>query len=563
MILDEKKLKAKENIHRSARHINLFLLHQGEPIYMHAWGMSMYPFIKSGDKLKITPVTQEDISIGDIVALSHEDVDEVKLVIHRVIQIFFEGDERIVRTKGDYHSDGFDDPIRVGSIVGRIRHVQRKNIKFNFEKDIWKYINKLIARCSLKCPSVLIKSAKCISLLLEWKLFMVKVSKRMRYGDPLLHNSEELFLLCIRENFDEACRGKSQRVIHSGLNWQEFTQIVMKSGLTVRVYNALKQIYPYARIPSFVFEKLRAAYLYIESKSHYQHGELKELLKIFSEKNIDVLALKGSLLSKNLYGDIGLRGASIDLDLLVKEEDRKRAHGVLEELGYRCSANQEIPQWRWQNIFIKDEATMIDLQWDITMMMRTEERIKGLWQGVRRIDTEKSQPSLELEEEELLLYLCAHLISSNALGQMRYIADIARILDKYQDVLSWEDAIDKARSWKLSNSLYTGVLLARDLMCASVPEKELRKITPSFFKRSFIGFFANRKTLLRRNARRKFMDIFLSYVFFELVEARTFGEYISVFKRIVMPPKDVMRGRSAFSRLYKGLIKTIEGVKSE
>lgn len=61
------------------------------------------------------------------------------------------------------------------------------------------------------------------------------------------------------------------------------------------------------------------------------------------------------------------------------------------------------------------------------------------------------------------------------------------------------------------------------------------------------------------------MNLFLSYVFFELVEAKTFSEYYNiVFRRMLFPARDVLFSNKSYAAKpdYLGyLIRLVKGVK--
>ena len=63
-----------------------------------------------------------------------------------------------------------------------------------------------------------------------------------------------------------------------------------------------------------------------------------EILDRLTTEGIRALPLKGSLLARELYGDVGAR-SSIDIDILVAPEDLRDAVRVLSELGWRLESD--------------------------------------------------------------------------------------------------------------------------------------------------------------------------------------------------------------------------------
>ena len=151
MIVEEKIPQIKERVNESLKDLHLSLLREGKPIYVNAWGMSMYPFIKSGDRVKIEPIINErEIKIGDIIAVNRKNKGEGWFFVHRVVKIAGCDGNRIYFTKGDAHKKGLDGPITIELIAGRISEIQRKGLKINLERPLWKSFNNIIARLSFK-----------------------------------------------------------------------------------------------------------------------------------------------------------------------------------------------------------------------------------------------------------------------------------------------------------------------------------------------------------------------------------------------------------------------------
>jgi signal peptidase I len=73
------------------------LLRQGHSVELSAYGHSMIPFLRPGQKVQLAPVDMSQIVRGDIVAFQKADY----LVIHRVHEVSFTDGQLFLRTKGD------------------------------------------------------------------------------------------------------------------------------------------------------------------------------------------------------------------------------------------------------------------------------------------------------------------------------------------------------------------------------------------------------------------------------------------------------------------------------
>jgi hypothetical protein len=382
-----------------------------------------------------------------------------------------------------------------------------------------------------------------------------------------LSNTEKLLLICARKDLGEELKKKAQDLIKEGIDWERFSEFTMRGGVTILVYNALMTIASRGRISQRALDRLRSAYLFIMSKVNFQYKESIEILRLFAKNDIPVIPLKGTLLSKQLYSDITARGLSVDFDLLIEEKNRARTISLLQELGYSFNPDDEIKQWQWKHVFLKSKAMAVDLRWDITMMGRSKERIEGLWKGTRRVFADEDVSYYEFKEEELLLYLSIHLVHSDSFMQLRYVCDINELLCKYEGLLNWNSIVKMAKRWKVSNSLYAALQLSKNLFGSDIPLKVLQKLKPGFLKLILIKTFAHKKVILRDCLRKRLMNIFLGYIFFELIEARSLSEYIAIAKMVLFPPKEVLLDAKNDGpkplfikypiRLFKGVFKII------
>jgi hypothetical protein len=568
MITEEKIPKIEEEVNGFIKKSRLSLLKQGKPVYVTANGMSMYPFLKSVDRLKIVAVKEAELKLGDIIVVDRKSRD-AWFTVHRLVKI--SEDKSRYFTKGDFHKEGMDRPITIEDIAGKVVWLRRKNLEINLEKGAWNHINRIIAKLSLSFPRALVYLSSYISLVIEWKLFLAKANNRLKKGNPVFYNAEELILICARKDLNEPLRDRAVDLIKEGINWEIFCDYAVKGGLTVLVYGSLKNISCYVCIPGHVIEKLRSTSIYIIRKSVFQERRLAEILKLFAAQDIPVIPLKGMILAKRLYGDIAARGLNVDFDFLIKESDKTKSLRLLKEIKYILMPDGGPSRYECQYFFVKPKETIIDLHLDITLTVRSRERITGLWEGARNV-TDGRVSYYEFEEEELLLHLCAHLVYSDCCRNLKYLSDINQLLNNNSLMMDWDSIVKKAKQWRLSSSLYTALSMCGKLFDYPVEKDVLDKIKPALAKRAFIGIFANKKFILRDCKRKKIMDLCLSYVFFELVEAESFLEYFNIiFRRILFPPRDVLLSNKSYSsrpvfagyilRLFQGFTSLISIVK--
>ncbi|MGB2705442.1 MAG: nucleotidyltransferase family protein [Candidatus Omnitrophota bacterium] len=542
--------KAKKRAEKIAKMIHMDLLREGREVYLNTSGSSMYPFLKGLDRLKIAPLRGEKIKIGDIIAIDNRDKNDAWFYVHRVIDIFKINNRKMYITKGDANREGIDEPVEFERIVGKLVAIERDGLKINYETPLWEnYLNKRIARISFRHGRRLRFFAPYISLILEWRRVFSKLARRISGGlDAPLGNAEEFLLICAGNNLGREIIKWSKELLRRGIDWEFFMLNAARSGLAFVFYNSLRKIDCPSLIPEEFIKRLKVAYFYALRKSTVQHAETMRLLRLFSEEDIVCVPLKGTILSERLYGDIAARGMSVDIDLLIGEKDRAAARKILEKAGYSFVEAGEIWNRLGQHIFRKTDGTVIDLHWEISPVLSSEDRMMGFLSGVR-IKEEGDTCYYEFKEEELLLQLAAHLVDSSFLIELRYVTDVNELLAKYGREMDWESVVEKAKKWRLSTSLYTALVLSRTFFKSYVPEEALASLRPGVPKRILVRMLTNKKVIMHRNSKkRRFIEKFLKYILFQTLEARSLKDYLA----IVFPEKHKMGGKSHPERLLGG-----------
>ncbi|MFC1804892.1 nucleotidyltransferase family protein [Candidatus Omnitrophota bacterium] len=358
---------------------------------------------------------------------------------------------------------------------------------------------------------------------------------------------EELLIICAGSQDPTLAGG----LIDAEFKWDEFITLACQKGIASRTYKFLKSNKDKIPVDQKALEELQVVHLSLQAKNSFYLEEEVRVIEAFNQGGIPVIPLKGIFLAEYLYGDIAARDESVDFDLLVKQEDKDRSRKLLEGLGYSFCQPKEIEEWLWSDCFTKPKYKAIELHWDITMMARSPERIEGLWQKAELFDREGLK-YYYFKPEELLLYLCAHQVNSDSFRTLRAVCDINRLLENHADDIHWPRLISKAKSWRLSGSLYTALRLNSDFFKDRFPQEALSQLGIPKFKRFFIRTLAKKSVILSGGVRRKMLDRLLSYILLELIEASSLREYLAVFRRCLFPPRAAMGKRSYFGRLIKG-----------
>jgi hypothetical protein len=387
--------------------------------------------------------------------------------------------------------------------------------------------------------------------------------------------TEELLFACSRAQGPGPRRDEIRALIRRGADLESLRSLAVNHHVSSLVYNALKSYTPSSPAEEKAIKGLRISCLANSAANSFYKKELMRILAAFAEKNIPVIPLKGILLSEYLYGDAESRDRSVDIDLLVKEETLENARSLLERIGYAFKPAGEIEEYLWSYNFIKPGMPAIDLHWDITMMVRSRKRIDSLWYGAQPANADGVE-YYYFGPEEQLLYLSAHLVNSGAFRQLRHIRDIERLIERYGNEIDWNSVVRKAREWRLSGSLYAALILVRQSLKAGLlrphfvqaRNDDVKWEMPqdpgiSLSKRLFIRFFVGKKVVTGDGFRRRLLDAFLSYTFFEIVEAASLKDYLDIFKRIFFPPREIVGESGYCRRIIRGAVKISNQVRNQ
>ena len=108
-------------------------------IFIDASGFSMWPFLKSGEKLIIKKVSVKDLKIGDIILYRTRE----QLVCHRFVKKLNSEDGYLLYTRADA-SPNLDEAITEKMLIGKVTGILRKGRVINFMGRWRCFVNRLI-----------------------------------------------------------------------------------------------------------------------------------------------------------------------------------------------------------------------------------------------------------------------------------------------------------------------------------------------------------------------------------------------------------------------------------
>ena len=236
----------------------------------------------------------------------------------------------------------------------------------------------------------------------------------------------------------------------------------------------------------------------IVQKNMLMTSELLKIMHLLEENNIQALAFKGPALAQMAYGDITLRQYG-DLDILIKNKDRRRVIDIITESGYIpeiiLNSNTKKTFFTHVNViaFYHPVSNIrIEIHWKmLSKNYAISWKEANLWQTQTNICINNYQIPI-LSIEQLLLYLCVHS-AKHLYERLEWISDIDSSVRTNPDI-NWETVSSEASKLGVSRILHLSLALCETLFDLKLPQiikeesqkdKVIQKLKNTIIKQNF------------------------------------------------------------------------------
>jgi hypothetical protein len=291
----------------------------------------------------------------------------------------------------------------------------------------------------------------------------------------------QLLLACSRLHVDEGTAASIKALVAGEIDWEYVLRTASEHRVTSLTWRSLNSVKPEG-VPAEINARLRRSAADNALFNLYRTRELIKLLAVFDAHSIPCFPFKGSILSARVYHNLALREYS-DLDILIHPSDVLRTRDLLLEQGYRLWSppNRHHKSRRFSHrnkdlIFESGNGQiMVELHWRLSGSHFTFPLdMEGLWERLE-ITSLAGAKVRTLALEDLLLYLCMHG-SRHGWERLLWICDIAEIVRQHPE-MNWRHVREVAHALGCERMLGLGLLLAREILGAKLPEEEWQRIT--------------------------------------------------------------------------------------
>jgi hypothetical protein len=304
--------------------------------------------------------------------------------------------------------------------------------------------------------------------------------------------------------------------ILGNIDWDEFIPLAARHGVDGLLFYWTNKLKLESSLPRNVYRSLRGIY---ESKLHSSEDYRKIIKKILMrcyESEIEIVLLKGAQLSHTDYPHFFLRPMG-DIDLLIKGSNKLRIISLMLEMGFNLYHTGEtcdkffirgISRREKENthkpIFVEVHS---NLHVPIRLNKSFSVDMAEFWNGTL-MEYFNGFPFRQLDPTYNLIYLCTHL-GEHHFSRLIWSYDIALLIHRHGERIDWERLEDHCRRMKVRSPIYHSLSLCQELFGISIPEKILKNLAPSWWRRKVGHFLIKRNLTMCKQTRTSRFSRFL------------------------------------------------------
>ncbi len=277
----------------------------------------------------------------------------------------------------------------------------------------------------------------------------------------------EILLLCARNSLEPRRVARLGWLLRQNPDWDVVLAWAQRHRVQPLLCRNLRSHLPEA-VPGSVLERLSGRLRANARRNLLLTGELLQLLDLFRAHGISAVPYKGPALAASLYDNLALRQFD-DLDVLVRERDRRRAMELLGSRGYQADLGLPLRGYRHNVKWVHAERRLrLELHWRISFFFPLDP--ERLWQRLDAV-TVAGRPVPHFDPEDLLLILCVHG-AKHLWQRLQWICDLAELCRIHRE-LDWPRLLDRAGRIGGRRMVALGLLLAHEVLGAELPENVL------------------------------------------------------------------------------------------
>jgi len=246
------------------------------------------------------------------------------------------------------------------------------------------------------------------------------------------------------------------------VNWDRVLELALFHDVLPSVYRNLENT-GWLSVPDDAVRKFREKWYHHIARNLILSHELDRVLKLFAERGIKAVPLKGVLLAGLFYPDITLRSFS-DLDIWVRPANLKEASQILQQTGYepRFTLDQDYSAENVCDIlFHRCLHAGSKISIEIHQCLAKPRDYPAIpeekwWHQTREVQI-NGQYYFSLAPEDMLIYL-ALKIHASAYCYLKQFVDLYQVISLWGNTLDWNYIRRTAQETRMVNNLSFALL---------------------------------------------------------------------------------------------------------
>ncbi len=353
-----------------------------------------------------------------------------------------------------------------------------------------------------------------------------------------LEKLQKTFLDIITENFTaDSFSGISDS------EWRSLFDFACENRCSALLYSILRK--NHIHLPVDVDKDACDVYQSACSIDFRRKKELKELVKLLNDNQVENLLLKGSHLIFAVYDDSYCRITS-DIDLLVRKEDGLKAYELLLANGYHntFTGHEKLKDDFNQHYPPLYKAKYLPVEIHTYLSNDYKVNLKGIWDRSQVLKIGHSTTRI-MCPEDLIMHIAMHkFVTDTSLCGLQGLFDISKVIERHKINWSLLRELVSATEYDNEKCLFLVLHLCGRLFGTEVDNDLLNSIKPSTFNDELEQIVCK---LLFADLSRIDKDAFI--ISLNAYESRKTG-FSSSFSRVFMSPyKIAMYGQSVYGKV--------------
>ena len=293
------------------------------------------------------------------------------------------------------------------------------------------------------------------------------------------HRAEnELLLCCVRPKQQQDSHNRIRELVTGEIDWEYLFVAGRRHGVLPLFYSRLQQIAA-DLTPPVQLERFRKYYEQNAARNLVLAEELKHLILLFGQEDIEAIPYKGPVLALFAYEDLQLR-RFVDLDIMVQKKDVLRGIDLLLTEGYELAkplntGQRDVLLRTQHNLQFRrhNRQLIVELHWEVAShLFASSVAAEELWKELVPIELNGVDVQ-SLGAEDLIFSLCIHG-SRHLWERLLWICDVGWIIERHE--LDWEALLERARKTKAERMFLLGLQLGVKLLAVRLPVNVRKEI---------------------------------------------------------------------------------------